>query len=202
MSLENTALTPSQDANRNAILDASRELFARFGYKKTTMEDIAMALRKGKSSLYYYFKNKEEIFQAVIELESELLYSRLKELVAGNSAAPDKLRAYVKVRMETIGQLENYQKVLKEDLYGGYEFLGSFKQSGDTLEENLLKTILDEGVSSGVFHVKNTRVGAIGIVTALRGLEIPLFRGSASTEDFEAQLDNILNILFYGVMKR
>ena len=105
MSLENTALTPSQDANRNAILDASRELFARFGYKKTTMEDIAMALRKGKSSLYYYFKNKEEIFQAVIELESELLYSRLKEVVAGNSAAPEKLRAYVKVRMETIGQL-------------------------------------------------------------------------------------------------
>ncbi len=76
MSLENSSLTPSQDANRTAILDASRDLFARFGYKKTTMEDIAMALRKGKSSLYYYFKNKEEIFQAVIELESELLYSQ------------------------------------------------------------------------------------------------------------------------------
>ena len=75
-------------------------------------------------------------------------------------------------------------------------------QSGGTLEENLLKTILDEGVASGAFHVKNTRMGAIGIVTALRGLEIPLFRGSASTEDFEAQLDNILNILFFGVMKR
>jgi AcrR family transcriptional regulator len=202
MSLENSSLTPSQDANRTAILDASRDLFARFGYKKTTMEDIAMALRKGKSSLYYYFKNKEEIFQAVIELESELLYSKLQEVVKTRGNAADKLRAYVTIRMETIGQLENYQKVLKEDLYGGYEFLGSYKQKGDDLEQGLLKSILDEGVAANIFQVKDTRLGAIGIVTALRGLEIPLFRGSANAEDLSLQLDNILNILFFGVMKR
>lgn len=202
MSLENSSLTPSQDANRTAILDASRDLFARFGYKKTTMEDIAMALRKGKSSLYYYFKNKEEIFQAVIELESELLHSKLQEVVKTNGDAAQKLRNYVTIRMETIGQLENYQKVLKEDLYGGYDFLGSYKQKGDALEEGLLKSILDEGVAANIFHVKNTKLGAIGIVTALRGLEIPLFRGSANSEDLSLQLDNILNILFFGVMKR
>jgi AcrR family transcriptional regulator len=202
MSLENSSLTPSQDANRTAILDASRDLFARFGYKKTTMEDIAMALRKGKSSLYYYFKNKEEIFQAVIELESELLYSKLQEVVKTRGNAADKLRAYVTIRMETISQLENYQKVLKEDLYGGYEFLGSYKQKGDDLEQGLLKSVLDEGVAANIFQVKDTRLGAIGIVTALRGLEIPLFRGSANAEDLSLQLDNILNILFFGVMKR
>jgi AcrR family transcriptional regulator len=202
MSLENSSLTPSQDANRTAILDASRDLFARFGYKKTTMEDIAMALRKGKSSLYYYFKNKEEIFQAVIELESELLYSKLQEVVKTRGNAADKLRAYVTIRMETIDQLENYQKVLKEDLYGGYEFLGSYKQKGDDLEQGLLKSVLDEGVAANIFQVKDTRLGAIGIVTALRGLEIPLFRGSANAEDLSLQLDNILNILFFGVMKR
>jgi AcrR family transcriptional regulator len=202
MSLENSSLTPSQDANRTAILDASRDLFARFGYKKTTMEDIAMALRKGKSSLYYYFKNKEEIFQAVIEMESELLYSKLQEVVKAGGNPADKLRRYVTVRMETIGQLENYQKVLKEDLYGGYDFLGSYKQKGDTLEQGLLKSILDEGVVANIFHVKDTKLGAIGIVTALRGLEIPLFRGSAKSEDLSLQLDNILNILFFGVMKR
>ncbi|MCA1745301.1 MAG: TetR/AcrR family transcriptional regulator [Bacteroidales bacterium] len=202
MSLENSSLTPSQDANRTAILDASRDLFARFGYKKTTMEDIAMALRKGKSSLYYYFKNKEEIFQAVIEMESELLYNQLQEVVKAEGDASEKLRNYVTVRMETIGQLENYQKVLKEDLYGGYEFLGSYKQKGDALEEGFLKSILDEGVAAHVFQVKDTRLGAIGIVTALRGLEIPLFRGSTNAQDLSLQLDNILNILFFGVMKR
>ncbi|MFW6389223.1 MAG: TetR/AcrR family transcriptional regulator, partial [Marinilabiliaceae bacterium] len=60
------SMVSGQDTVRIAILKSARELFAKFGYRKTTMEDIAQALRKGKSSLYYYFKNKEEIFQAVI----------------------------------------------------------------------------------------------------------------------------------------
>jgi AcrR family transcriptional regulator len=202
MSLENSSLTPTQDATRTAILDASRDLFARFGYKKTTMEDIAMVLRKGKSSLYYYFKNKEEIFQAVIELEAEVLIDRLQEVVKSDVTADIKLRNYVTVRMQTVGGLENYQKVIKEDLYGGYEFLGSVKTKSDAIEEELLKDILDEGIASGIFHVKNSSVGAVGIATALRGLEIPLFRGITKADEFSTQLDNILNILFYGVMKR
>lgn len=185
-----------------AILEVARDLFARYGYKKTTMEDIAISLRKGKSSLYYYFKNKEEIFQAVIDMETELLYSKLREVVYSERDPVSKLRDYVITRMETMAGLDNYQKVVKEELYGGYDFLKSVKKDGDTLEEEFLKTILDEGVNNDVFQVKNTRMGAIGIATALRGLEIPLFRGISSKDEFSQQLGNILNILFYGVIKR
>lgn len=202
MNLEKTQYTPAQDATRHAIMDASRDLFARFGYKKTTMEDIAMALRKGKSSLYYYFKNKEEIFQAVIDLESEMLHSKLRSVVKSGKDAATKLKDYVTVRMETVATLENYQRVIKEDLYGGYDFLLPNRQKSESLEEDYLKSILDEGVASGIFQVKNTKTGAVGIATALRGLEIPFFRGVENMGDFNSQLDNILNILFYGVMKR
>ncbi|ASB49464.1 TetR/AcrR family transcriptional regulator [Alkalitalea saponilacus] len=202
MTLENNALTPSQDATRNAILDASRDLFARFGYKKTTMEDIAMALRKGKSSLYYYFKNKEEIFQAVIETESDTLFTRLQEVVRSDRDPKTKLRDYVIIRMETISGLENYQKVMKESLYEGYEYLESIKRKGELLEEDLLLSIINEGIMSEVFQIKNPKMGAIGIATALRGLEIPLFKGDTKREDLNEQLENILNILFYGVIKR
>ncbi|MDG5800495.1 TetR/AcrR family transcriptional regulator [Marinilabiliaceae bacterium ANBcel2] len=198
---ENSSLTPSQDATRNTILEASRDLFARFGYKKTTMEDIANALRKGKSSLYYYFKNKEEIFMAVVQMESDMLYSKLQEVVNSSKDADDKLREYVVVRMNTIASLENYQRVLKEDLYGGYEFLGSIKKDAEDKEEIFLEQVLSEGVASDIFHVKNVRVGAVGISTALRGLEIPLFKKGGEA-DFNTQLENILNILFYGVLKR
>lgn len=202
MSLENNTFTPAQDAIRNAIMDASRDLFARFGYKKTTMEDIALTLRKGKSSLYYYFKNKDEIFQAVIALESDMLYGRLKEVVDSKDDPATKLKNYVFVRMETVRNLSNYQRVIKEDLYGGYDFLLPVRQKSESLEEEYLKHILDEGVNANVFQVVNTRTGAIGIAMALKGLEIPLFRGDENIADFKVQLDNILNILFFGVMKR
>ena len=62
-----------KDANRDAILEIAQEIFSKFGYKKTTLDDIANAVRKGKSSLYYYFSSKEDLFQAVIMKEVDIL---------------------------------------------------------------------------------------------------------------------------------
>ncbi len=202
MKLESEILSPNQDAVRTAILDAARELFAKFGYKKTTMEDIALALRKGKSSLYYYFKNKEEIFQAVIQFESDVLDLKLREVVKSQVKPRQKMQDYVVVRMETIRELPNYQKAIRDGMYGAYEFLNEVKNRADKKEEEMLKDILDEGIGQDEFDIKNTRLAAVAMSTALRGLEIPLFKGVDDFEDFRAQLHNVLNIMFFGILKR
>ncbi|HSU50274.1 MAG TPA: helix-turn-helix domain-containing protein, partial [Segetibacter sp.] len=51
------------------ILSTAKALFAHHGLKKTTMEDIANSLGKGKSTLYYYFTGKTQIFEAVVKEE-------------------------------------------------------------------------------------------------------------------------------------
>ena len=66
-----------RDLNRESILKIAREIFSKYGYKKTTLDDIANAVRKGKSSLYYYFESKEDLFQAVIMKEVEILAHEL-----------------------------------------------------------------------------------------------------------------------------
>ena len=48
-------------------IESAKKLFQQFGLHKTTMEDIAKSAGKGKSTLYYYFKSKDEIFDKVIE---------------------------------------------------------------------------------------------------------------------------------------
>lgn len=50
---------------RKIIIDAG-DIFSRFGFSKTTMSDIAGKTGMGKSSLYYYFKSKEEVFEQVV----------------------------------------------------------------------------------------------------------------------------------------
>lgn len=196
------SMVSGQDTVRNSILKSARELFAKFGYRKTTMEDIAQALRKGKSSLYYYFKNKEEIFQAVIELESELLEHRLREVVSSEYSPRQKFHDYVIVRMETLRELENYQKAMRDEAYGDYHFLDNVRERSEQAEQEMLRGVMEEGVSTGEFDIKNLRLAAIGISTALRGLELPLFRGIENFDDFRLQLDNILNIMFFGILKR
>lgn len=192
----------SSDGMREAIIEAARELFAKFGYKKTTMEDIALALRKGKSSLYYYFKNKEEIFQAVIELEKDMLFTELNEVVASDLSPKDKFKEYVIVRMRTIHKLENYMKVLKEDTLGSYEFFDKLRGKGEAEEARLLTKMLEEGQKDDSFKVKNINMASVALAISLKGLEAPLFKSLDNFDDFKVQIDNILNILFFGIVKQ
>lgn len=198
----NPELVQPIDPMQSSIIDAARELFSRYGYKKTTMEDIALALRKGKSSLYYYFKNKEEIFQAVLETEESILFSRLESIVLSDLPPKDKFMQYVTVRMQTIVEIENYVKTLQSDAYVGYEFIDRLKGKSEIKEVEFLYTIILQGQTRGEFSVNNIELAATGMAIALRGIEAPLLKSFESKADLKTQLDNIINILFYGILKR
>ena len=64
---------------RQKLVDVARQLFAKQGFDDTTMNDIAQASGKGRRTLYTYFKNKEEIYYAVIEAEMERLTDSMKD---------------------------------------------------------------------------------------------------------------------------
>lgn len=58
-----------QNSNKDVkelILDAARGNFSRFGFRKTTMDEIAQSVYKTKTSVYHYFKGKEHIFYEVV----------------------------------------------------------------------------------------------------------------------------------------
>ncbi|MFX1259749.1 MAG: TetR/AcrR family transcriptional regulator, partial [Promethearchaeota archaeon] len=55
-----------RNEQKQRIIDAARLCFARYGYEKTTMEDIGNQVGLNKTSLYHYFNNKEKIFSKVI----------------------------------------------------------------------------------------------------------------------------------------
>ena len=62
---------------REQIIKAARKLIKQYGFKKASMSDIALMVHKSKSSIYYYFKSKEEIFFAIAEKEALDLKSEL-----------------------------------------------------------------------------------------------------------------------------
>ena len=62
---------------RAILVDVARQLFAKKGFEETTMNDIAVASQKGRRTLYTYFKNKEEIYYAVIESELALMSDKM-----------------------------------------------------------------------------------------------------------------------------
>jgi AcrR family transcriptional regulator len=65
-------------ANRDAILAAARDVFARLGYGATTVRDIIRATDLASGTFYNYFKSKEEVFEAIQDESALRLRPRLR----------------------------------------------------------------------------------------------------------------------------
>lgn len=91
------------DKVKEAILNAGAEAFAQYGYDKTTVEDIARLAHKAKTSVYYYFNGKADIFRNVLTAEFGKLMDELEPVrKLPENYNPVNLRNYLKKRMELI----------------------------------------------------------------------------------------------------
>ncbi len=190
-----------KDVNRESILKIAQEIFSKYGYRKTTLDDIANAVRKGKSSLYYYFKSKEDLFQAVIMKEVELLRKELDKVVNRNTDPVDKLRDYLLTKINTFRNLANFYNALENDVTA-IGFIEEVKNRYEQDEIRMIKRILIEGVRKNEFEIYDFNLAAIGITMAIKGLEMPLSAGTYGTMNLERSVDVILRIICYGIMKR
>ena len=183
---------------RNSIIEVATETFGRYGFRKTTMDEIAMAARKGKSSLYYYFKSKEEVFQAVVEREASVLFSRIENQVKEQADAREKFKAYVLVRMKGLRDFVNYYDALKNDFLSKIDFIETIRGRHDQKEQAFIAAILKEGIKEGQFRELNVDLTARTVVIALRGLEEPYFLTDTDV-DLEKHLNDLVHILFHGI---
>lgn len=186
---------------KEKIVLVSSEIFSQYGFKKTTMEEIAVALRKGKSSIYYYFKSKEEIFEAVIDKEAQMLKNELSAAIKNTNDPETRLRNYVKVRMESFEKLSNYYNAIFNSELDHFHFIERQREKYDRTELALFRYILWLGVRSGHFNLNDTRLAALAVQTALKSLERPLF-WEKKGRNIEMRLDAIIDILFYGIVRK
>ncbi|GAB1451590.1 hypothetical protein MASR2M47_16460 [Draconibacterium sp.] len=190
-----------KDQNRENILKIAREIFSKYGFKKTTLDDIANAVRKGKSSLYYYFESKEDLFQAVIMKEVDILAHELEIVINRNTDPIDKLRDYILTKLTTFRSLANFYHAIENDVTA-VDFINDVKRKYELDEIRMIKRILIEGVRKNEFEIYDFNLAAIGITTAIKGLEMPLSAGPYGNVNLESSVDIILKIICYGIMKR
>lgn len=183
------------------ILSGAKALFGKHGLKKTTMEDIATAAGKGKSTLYYYFPSKKEIFEAVVEDEMKNVVRRIREAVNASFTAQDKLKAFLKTQITAIMGFHSFREVLFDDLVASMRMLVCIKSRYEQIQIDMIKEILLGGSQSGEFKEMSTaRINKVSfvMVTAFRGLHFPL---SVELSEIETQdcFDEIVDMLIAGI---
>ncbi len=186
---------------RKKIIISAGHIFSRFGFKKTTMDEIAKALKIGKSSIYYYFGSKEEIFEAVVLYEANLLRNQLTNAIKSVESPVDKMKKYVYVRMKAFEKLANYYNAIFDKNLDHFEFIERIRAKYDLEELAILRLILYHGARKKVFNVTDSEYTALAVQTTMKGLEVPLFWKKREL-NIEERMNGILDVLFNGILKK
>jgi AcrR family transcriptional regulator len=187
-----------EELKRKIVVSAGK-IFSYYGFKKTTMEEIAKALKMGKSSIYYYFESKEEIFESVVLNEANILRNELTTAIKSVESPIEKMKNYIFVRMRSFEKLSNYYNAIFDKNLDHFEFIEKIRAKYDREELAILRLILYHGARRKVFNVVNSEYTAMAIQTTLKGLEVPLFWKKKEV-NIENRLNAILDVLFYGIV--
>ncbi|MDE6339473.1 MAG: TetR/AcrR family transcriptional regulator [Muribaculaceae bacterium] len=189
---------------REKFIEVARQLFARKGVENTTMNDIASASDKGRRTIYTYFKSKREIFNAVIDNESEQLLQRLRVIVAQPVSPEDKLREYVACRLQTMREIVSRNGSLRAGFFRDVRKVDRARAIITRKEATLLMEILREGIDTGDFEISNVKESALIIVNAIQGLDVPYIRDGLSQYGVEDNTIHrvISDLILNGVVKR
>jgi AcrR family transcriptional regulator len=186
---------------RRKVIVTAGQIFSRYGFRKTTMEEIARELKMGKSSIYYYFASKEEIFEAVVLYEANILRNELTTAIKAVESPVEKVRSYVFVRMKAFEKLSNYYNAIFDKNLDHFDFIENIRARYDREELAILRLLLWHGARKKVFNVTNSEYTALAIQTTLKGLEVPLFWMKKEV-NIENRLNAILEVLFNGILKK
>ena len=187
------------------IINSAKKLMQQYGLKKTTMEDIAKEAGKGKSTLYYYFKDKEEIFNKVINQEIDEFFNVVSSAVRKEADAIGMLKTYVVTKVKTLREKVNiYTFVIDNDFQGrlNNEF-GILRNKYDNEEKKLISSIFTRGVKTNLFKqevMNEVDVLSELLVSCIRGVELDIItrkRNKALAE----KADLLVEMLVMGIGK-
>ena len=192
----------SASSMRESIIDVAQGIFSKFGYKKTTMDEIAQEVHKEKSSIYHYFKGKEEIFLEVVNKEIRIIQEELRRNINQQESPQSRLRAFIVTRIQCLKRLPNLYSLLRDD---NLMHVASFREVRDTYRESelqLVTQILSFGIVRGVFRGKtNLDIVIKGVMTAFSGIE-SLWSPEKEDSEFEQDVDNVMELVFHGIVER
>lgn len=181
---------------RDRLIEVARQLFARKGIENTTMNDIASASDKGRRTIYTYFRNKRDIFNAVIERETGKLLVRLEEIQQRPISPEEKLRQYIDCRFDTMREIVSRNGSLKAGFFRDIRKVDRARRIISSREIEILGRILQEGVDKGVFDVADVPQTAAILVHAVHGLDVPYIRDNLADQGFDkTMIKEIVNKL-------
>ncbi len=186
---------------KSKIIQVAKSLFAETSVYKATMSDIAKAVHMSRRTLYMHFKSKEEIFDHVVEYQSNIINEKLQK-VADSSLAPDrKLKLYILARFNAIDNLVRQNKYIRHDFIFNNLRVEQLRKRIDVKERQLLAQILRDGKHNRLFNIHEPESFSKTLLIMFKSLEQPFIMLNHRSRNYQS-LREYVDLLFNGILKK
>ena len=182
---------------RADILVAAGKLFAQFG-SKTSMDEIARYAQVSKKTIYNYFRCKNDLFEAVVQGESDTLIALITSAVSSESTIRGKLRAYILTKIKKMQDMCNFYNVTREAAIEFWPQVEGIREHYLELEKNVVLEILQQGINDNELSDSEPELTAQTIVIAVKGMETQWIMKNSGYPR-EESIEKLLDILYYGI---
>ncbi len=181
---------------RQLIIDSATIYFSRYGFHKTTMDEIARHIHKAKGVLYYYFKSKEELFNEVVKKELNAVKAELLNITRrDDDDALNIIKEYFLTRLKLLSTAVNYHETLKADFFEKYDFVKDVRDDFSSFEYEQLNIIMKRGKSEGYLEIRNDESTINAVMMLLSSIELPLYLQNKFAE-YEPVIEDLANLIF------
>ena len=184
------------------LVDVARQLFAKMGVENTTMNDIALASKKGSRTLYTYFKSKEDIYLAVVESELDILLNVMKQVAEKKISPDEKILEIIYTRLDAIKEVVYRNGTLRANFFRDIWRVEKVRKRFDANEILLFRDVLKEGNEQGIFQVDDINMTAEIIHYCVKGIEVPYIRGHIGADLDDATRDKYVAKMIFGALHR
>ena len=185
---------------RQTLVDVARQLFAKNGMENTTMNDIALASKKGRRTLYTYFKSKEDIYYAVIEGELERLSDKLDEVASRKIPPQEKVIELIYTHLNMIRETVVRNGNLRAEFFRNIWMVEKVRKNFDEDEIELFRKVYSEGKEDGEFDIDNVDLVADITHYCIKGLEVPYIYGRIAHGMTEEATKPQVSKVVYGAL--
>ncbi len=191
---------------KQLILDAAETLFDRYGYSKTSIDDIAKEAFLGKGTIYYYFESKEDIFFEVVQIQTDKFMKKIRKSI--DEAKDFETKLYLTISLPIRMAHEHSTNLLDVLKNFPLQYMHKLKDIRDRSKHHfidILNDIIQGGIKSNIVSDTipvNDVLNVIYDWFLLGDSNIIIQNHAEFLEKAEKNYKWVVQLLLYGLIKR
>ena len=182
------------------LFSASLAVFARYGFKKTTVQDIADRLNMTKGNLYRYAKNKRDLYELTVRWALVRWQDNVRRAIAGQSRVEDQFMVMCRSAVAYLATDADLRQVLAADpdifpMFAGRDPYGDINEAS----VDMIKTILKRGIQRGRFRPVDAEITAETIFGIYKMLIIRAYIRDEE-QRLEQMFEQALELMTHGLL--